>query len=115
MGRYAKQLEQITWKDPNPSGTATGLASLAKQFFGKVIDVLGPVGKFAYEYSRVPDALGKIVAQRAVRQATPVVVPPPSAMTATLPITGAVGMASAFDRPTNPRQRRGMGLTQPSR
>lgn len=113
--RYANQLEQITWKDPNPSGTATGLASLAKQMFGKVIDVLGPVGKFAYHYSGVPETYGKMIAQKAARQATPTVASYPPLDVVARAGPAASGLAGPLADQIDPRRKRGgMALTRPN-
>lgn len=72
MGRYIKTLEGITYKDPNPSGTATGVAVLSKQLFGKLFNAFGPVGRTVLEYSGIPKAYkaanGAAVARKAVSQ-----------------------------------------------
>lgn len=71
MLRAIRMLEGVTYKDPNPSGTATGVAVLAKQMFGKLMQALGPIGQTAIEYSGLPKAYGTAVARRAVSQAAP--------------------------------------------
>jgi hypothetical protein len=65
--RFAEALKQITWKDPNPSGTATGVAVLAKHVISKFFDSFGPVGSVVAHYSGIPAAYGYTVAQKAVR------------------------------------------------
>ena len=111
MRRYAAQLEQIVWKDPNPSGTATGLASLTKQMFGKVVDALGPVGKLAAHMPVIPDMYGKYVANQAVRQTAPAIASQqmPPQMAAGPRVAAALG-ANAGMR-LAPDSRRGMGMT----
>jgi hypothetical protein len=74
IGRFVRQLDKVNWKDPNPSGTATGVASLAKQMFGKLLDAFGPLGQAAWEFSGVQHAWGTSVAKQAVKQA-PLVLP----------------------------------------
>ena len=68
MQRFVRQLDKVTYKDPNPSGTATGVAVFAKQFVGKILDSFGGVARLAFEYSGVPRAYGTAVARRAVAQ-----------------------------------------------
>lgn len=67
MRRFLQQLEKVTYKDPNPSGTATGVAVFAKQLFTKILDAV-PYGRAAWEYSMLPTAYGKAVAKKAVAQ-----------------------------------------------
>lgn len=82
--RLAKELERITYKDPNPSKSSYGVGVLSKQFMGKLLDAI-PMARTAYEYSGIPKAVGAAAARRAVeQQARPV---PRNA----LPYTSAVG------------------------
>lgn len=67
MRRLAKQLETITFKDPNPSKTSYGVGVMAKQFLGKVLDMI-PWARVAYEYSGLPKAVGAATTRRAVDQ-----------------------------------------------
>ena len=71
IARVQKMLEGITYKDPNPSGTATGIAVLTKQLFGKIMSAFGPVGQMAVEYSGLPRAYGAALARRATSQVPP--------------------------------------------
>lgn len=41
MSRILNQMEAITWKDPNPSGTATGVAMHAREFLQTLFDWAG--------------------------------------------------------------------------
>ena len=112
MRRYAAQLEQITWKDPNPSGTATGLASLTKQMFGTVLNALGPVGKSAFNWSGVPEAYGKMVAQKAVQQTAPKI--PAQAIQSSGLMTPAISsLSQVTGMGLAPKPGHGMGLTSP--
>jgi hypothetical protein len=70
MVRFQRALQQISYRDPNPSGSAVGLATLAKQFLGKVLDAV-PFGRAAFERSGIPDAYGAAVAKRAVAPGMP--------------------------------------------
>lgn len=65
--RLAKQLETITYKDPNPSGSGYTAAALTKQFFGKLLDAI-PFVREALEFTGVPDAVRGQAARRAVDQ-----------------------------------------------
>lgn len=71
--RLRNTLEQVAYKDPNPSGTATGVAVLTKQLLSKFMSAFGPVGQAAIEFSGVPRAWGTAVARRAVAQTAPAV------------------------------------------
>ncbi|MBX9842588.1 MAG: hypothetical protein K2Z80_12345 [Xanthobacteraceae bacterium] len=82
--RLAKQLETITYKPPNASGSGYTAAGLTKQFFGKLLDAI-PAGRAVYEFSGVPKALGTAAARRAVNQT---MAPAPRNA---LPYTSAVG------------------------
>ena len=86
--RMMRTLQDVAYKDPNPSGTATGVAVMTKQLFGKIIDMAGPVGRAAVEYSGIPKAWGKAVANRAVSQAPPSVATHP--LRALPPLTNAL-------------------------
>jgi hypothetical protein len=68
MQRFAKALEGIVWKDPNPSGTATGLMALLKGVFGKLMSHLPAAAQTAVEVTGVPRAYGTAVARKAVQQ-----------------------------------------------
>ncbi|WP_072396455.1 hypothetical protein [Hyphomicrobium sp. CS1GBMeth3] len=65
--RLANELERITYKDPNPSGSGYTAAAFAKQFFGKLLDAI-PMARPLYEYSGVPKAVHSVAARRAVDQ-----------------------------------------------
>lgn len=71
IARFLNQLDRINWKDPNPSGTATSIAGLGKQMFGKLIDAFGPIGRAAFERSGLQQAWGTSIARKAVEQAPP--------------------------------------------
>ena len=71
--RFLSQLEKITYKDPNPSGTASGVGVMARQFASSLIDSL-PFARTAIEYLGLPERHAAAVAKKAVAQ-TPV---PPS-------------------------------------
>lgn len=73
--RLRRALEQITLKDPNPSGSGTAIAAYARQFVGKVLDAL-PLGQIAYQYSGIPSAAGRVAAKRAISQSH--TAPPPA-------------------------------------
>lgn len=66
LRRFVNELERITYKDPNPSGTSTGVAVFAKQFVGKLLDAFGGMGRTAFEISGLPRAHGTSLAKRAV-------------------------------------------------
>lgn len=70
MVRFQRALQQISYRDPNPSGSAVGFAALTKQFLGKVLDAV-PFGRAAFERSGIPDAYGAAVAKRAVAAGLP--------------------------------------------
>lgn len=74
INRFANTLKDVAYKDPNPSGTATGIAVLSKQLFGKLLNAFGPIGQAAVEYSGIPRAWGTALAKRAVAQ-TPQAIP----------------------------------------
>lgn len=65
--RLAKELERITYKDPNPSKSSYGVGVLSKQFMGKLLDAI-PMARTAYEYSGIPKAIGAAQARMAVDQ-----------------------------------------------
>ncbi|MFT3731121.1 MAG: hypothetical protein QM780_06805 [Hyphomicrobium sp.] len=69
ISRFLTQLDRVNWKDPNPSGTATSLAGLASQLFGKLLDAFGPLGRATWEYSGIQHAWGSSIARQAVKQA----------------------------------------------
>jgi hypothetical protein len=65
MGRLRKALEQITYKDPNPSGSGVALAAYTKQLLGRLLSTV-PYAQTAWEFSGVPSAMGRAAAKRAV-------------------------------------------------
>lgn len=65
IGRFRKALEQISYKDPNPSGSGVAIAALTKQFLGKVLTSI-PYGQAALEFSGIPSAVGRVAARKAV-------------------------------------------------
>lgn len=65
IGRFRKALEQITYKDPNPSGSGVAIATLTKQFLGKVLGAF-PYGEAVWQYTGAPAAMGRAAARRAV-------------------------------------------------
>ena len=71
ISRFLNQLDRVSWKDPNPSGTATSAAGLAKQLFAKFFDAFGPLGRAAFERSGLQQAWGTSIARQAVREAPP--------------------------------------------
>lgn len=87
MMRVARVLKGLSWKDPNPSGTATAAQGIAKEFFGSIMRAL-PVGngvKIAAEFSGMPNRLrnasgyvgaNNAVSQRAATMTNPDVVGP---------------------------------------
>jgi hypothetical protein len=75
IAELVRQLETITYKDPNPSGSSYGIASFAKEFFKTIFNALGlnsapaqlalgAAGKF----TGLADAAGKVAAKRATSQ-----------------------------------------------
>lgn len=71
IARFQKALEQITYKDPNPSGSGVAAASFAKQFIGKIFDAVGGnsrAAQMAIEYSGIGRAYGTAAAKSAVQQ-----------------------------------------------
>lgn len=74
MLRISRVLSGVTWKDPNPSGTATAAQGLVKEFFGSIVRALpiGSTAKIAAEFSglpnRVRNAAGYVGANNAVSQ-----------------------------------------------
>lgn len=94
--RFAKQLEGITWKDPNPSGTATGLMALTRGVFGRLMGKLPDSIRAAVELSGVPRAYGTTIARKAAAQA------PVRSSTAQgpnlAPLTAVVGQGVGRDR-----------------
>jgi hypothetical protein len=71
LRRFLAQLDKVTWKDPNPSGTATGVANLTKQLFGTLLDSFGGLGRAIWDFSGVQHAWGSNLARRAVAQNPP--------------------------------------------
>lgn len=71
LAQLERSLERITYKDPNPSGTATAAANLMKQFLGTIWDAIGiksQIGRTALEASGLGRAYGSAAASRAVDQ-----------------------------------------------
>lgn len=70
IGQLVKALEQITYKDPNPSGSAVGVAALIKQAVGKLFELIGGnsrIGQAVVDYSGVGRAYGTASAKAALR------------------------------------------------
>lgn len=74
MLRVSRVLNGVSWKDPNPSGTATAAQGLLKEFFGTIMKALpiGNTAKIAMEFSGMPNRLrnaaGYVGANNAVSQ-----------------------------------------------
>lgn len=75
MKKLVKSLEEITYKDPNPSGSGYAIASFAKGFLGTLMDAI-PFGhkitvpvRALYHITGMPEAAGRAAAQSAVSQA----------------------------------------------
>jgi len=70
IGQFVKALEQITYKDPNPSGSAVGAAALLKQAVAKLFELIGGnsrIGQAVVDYSGVGRAYGTASAKAALR------------------------------------------------
>jgi len=81
MRKLMKSLEQISYKDPNPSGSGYAVAQFAKQFLGTLMDAI-PFGhsltfplKVAYQFSGIPQAQGMMAARAATSQRLPPSIP----------------------------------------
>lgn len=82
MRKLMRALEQITYKDPNPSGSGYAIAQFTKQFLGTLLDAI-PFGqklviplKAAYSISGLPEASGRAAARAATSQRIPSATPP---------------------------------------
>lgn len=93
IGRFRKALEQISYKDPNPSGSGVAIATYAKQFLGKVLSSV-PFAQAALEYSGLPSAFGRVGARQAVS-------PSPAALAPTIGpyVTSGTNALMTFDTP----------------
>lgn len=75
IARLVRDLQTITYKDPNPSGSSYGIASFAKEFFQTIFRAFGlnsapaqlAVGA-AGKFTGITDAAGKVAAKRATDQ-----------------------------------------------
>lgn len=96
--RLRMALEQISYKDPNPSGSGTAIATYAKQFMGNLLAAI-PGGQLAWQYSGVPRMMGYVAAHRAVSQS-------PQVQNALLGPWGAAGAAGGqVGAPNEPSSR----------
>lgn len=72
--RVSRVLSGVSWKDPNPSGTATASQGLMKELFGTLMRALpiGNTARVAAEFSGLPNRLrnaaGYVGANNAVSQ-----------------------------------------------
>lgn len=69
--RVFRVLRGVSSKDPNPSGTASSLGSMARDFLGTLMRALPTPLKVAVEYSKLPQAMGNVSARGAVAQGMP--------------------------------------------
>jgi len=82
MMRISRVLKSVSWKDPNPSGTATASQGLLKEFFGTLMRALpiGNTAKMALEFSgiasRARNAAGTVGVNNALAQGLPTVTNP---------------------------------------
>jgi len=85
MMRIARVLGGVSWKDPNPSGTATAAQGLMREFFTTMFKALpiGNTAKMALEFSGIPararNAAGFVGAQNATSQTLPALTNEPMA------------------------------------
>jgi hypothetical protein len=74
MKRIVKVLEDVHWKDPNPSGTATAVGLMGKEFLGTLMNAIPKPVKMAIEMTKIPNLLkrgvGAVDAREAVNQGT---------------------------------------------
>lgn len=78
INSFLSAMQQVAWKDPNPSGSGTAAASYAKQALGAIWDALGMNSKWAQaaiERTGVMSAYGTGAAKEAVRAAVPTATP----------------------------------------
>ena len=68
MMKVLQVLKSVAWKDPNPSGTATALGGMAREFFGTLMKALPTPLKVGLEFSKLPQAVGTVGAKNAVSQ-----------------------------------------------
>lgn len=68
MMKVLQVLKSVSWKDPNPSGTATALGGMAREFFGTLMKALPTPLKVGLEFSKLPQAVGTVGAKNAVSQ-----------------------------------------------
>lgn len=72
--RLQNALHRIVYKDPNPSGSGYMIATLVKQFFGKLFETFGAKGvvaRTAIEWTGLPNAHSRAVVRRAISQDAP--------------------------------------------
>jgi hypothetical protein len=69
IGRFVRELDRITYKDPNPSRSAIGVSMFARQFGGFLLDRV-PAARLVFEWSGLPEHFNSQAAKRAVSQAT---------------------------------------------
>jgi hypothetical protein len=81
--RFIGQLDKITYKDPNPSGSASGIGAMMKQFVGKILDAT-PFARAAFEYTGIPERHAAGVAKKAVAQFANAPTRAPNAFTGTM-------------------------------
>jgi hypothetical protein len=74
MKRIVKVLEDVHWKDPNPSGTATAVGLMGKEFLGTLMNAIPKPVKMAIEMTKIPNLMkrgvGAVDAREAVNQGT---------------------------------------------
>lgn len=82
MVRYAKALRDITWKDPNPSGTGYAVQAATREFMTKVMQAIGwqsngPIGlMFGTAMTPLRNAAAGVAARANVAQRAPQIVDP---------------------------------------
>ncbi|RTL64644.1 MAG: hypothetical protein EKK41_21160 [Hyphomicrobiales bacterium] len=79
--KLMRALEQITYKDPNPSGSGYAVAAFAKEMLGTIMEAI-PFGhkitvplRAVYSISGVPEMKGRAAARLATGQTTPSAAP----------------------------------------
>jgi hypothetical protein len=82
IARFARALAEITYKDPNPSGSAVGIASLARQFFETLFK--SRLARTLVEYSGLPGAYGKAAAKTAIDSTLATTKSPPLGIAGTI-------------------------------
>jgi hypothetical protein len=96
MRRLARALEQVAYKDPNPSGTATSGAYYIRQFFTILMDAVGlnsRPARMALEYTGLSNAYGAAQARAAISERLKA--PPRNMLLSPL---GAYGLGSQVER-----------------